>query len=74
MVASEGLYAHSSTLCQQRCMTALLRSRHAPSDNMLHIPVGYHVHAAKVLKCYAPDMNQAIQCMISYQTLCKMKT
>ena len=51
-------------------MIELSWSRHAPSDNMPRIPVGYRVHAAEVLKRYAPDKNQAIQCMISCQTMC----
>ena len=54
-------------------MIALPQSRHAPGDNIPRIPVGYHVHAGKILECYAPDKNQAIHRMISCQTMCLMK-
>jgi len=59
-------------------MTTLLivelsRSRHAARDNSPPIPVGYRAHAAEVLKRYAPDKNQAIQCTVSCQTTCQMK-
>jgi len=54
-------------------MIALLRSRQAPGDNKPRIPVGYRAHAGEVLKRYAPDKNQAIQCMVSCQTMCQMK-
>jgi len=54
-------------------MIALSQSHHATGDNLPHIPVRYHVHAGEVLKCYAPDKNQAIHRMISYQTMCHIK-
>jgi len=54
-------------------MIALSRSRHAPGDNTPRFPVGYRAHAAEVLKRYTLDKNQAIQCMVSCQTMCQMK-
>ena len=45
---------------------------HAPGDNLLHIQVGYRMHADAVLKHYAPDKNQAIHCMILCHTVCQM--
>ena len=54
-------------------MIALSRSGHAPSDNTPCIPLGYRAHAAEVLKQYVPDKNQAIQLMVSCQTMCQMK-
>jgi hypothetical protein len=52
---------------------ALSWSHHAPGDNTPLIPVGYPAHAAEVLKRYAPDKNQAIQCTLSCQTMYQMK-
>jgi len=54
-------------------MVGFLRSRHVPGDIMPRIPVAYRVHADEVLKCFAPDKNQAIHHMISCQTMCQMK-
>jgi len=54
-------------------MIALSWSHHAPGDNMPCIPVSYRVHTSEVLKHYAADKNQAIQRMISCQTMCQMK-
>jgi len=54
-------------------MMALLRSSHASGDCTPHVPVGYPAHAAEVLQRYAPDKNLAIQCMVTFQTVCQMK-
>jgi len=54
-------------------MIALSRSCHAPNDNTPRLSIGYRAHAAEVLKRYASDKNQAIQCMVSCQTMCQMK-
>jgi len=54
-------------------LISLSRSRHVPGDNLPRIPVGYRAHAAEVLKRYAPDKNQAMQYMVSCQTICQMK-
>jgi hypothetical protein len=54
-------------------LIALSQSHHMPVDITPHIPVGYHAHAAEVLKRDAPDKNQAIQCTVSCQTICQMK-
>jgi len=54
-------------------MIALSRSRCAPGDQTPRILVGYRAHAAVVLERYAPNRNQAIQCMVSCQTVCQMK-
>jgi hypothetical protein len=54
-------------------MRALSRCRHAPGDTTPCILVSYRGHATEVLKRYAPDKNQAIQCMVSCQAMCQMK-
>jgi hypothetical protein len=53
-------------------MIALSRSRHAPSDNMPCIPVGYCVHGDEVVNQYCSDNNQAIVRMISCLTKCQI--
>jgi hypothetical protein len=45
-------------------MIVLSRSRHAPGDNMPRISAGYHCHADEELKRFAPDKDQAIDCLI----------
>jgi len=54
-------------------MMALSRSRQAPGDILPHIPDCYRTHADKVLKHYAPDYNQAFNCLESFQTMCHTK-
>jgi len=54
-------------------MLALSRSRHVPGDHTPRIQVGDCAHAAEVLKRYAPDKNQAMQCTVSCQTIFQMK-
>ena len=51
-------------------MIESLWSRHVPGNELPRIPVGYRAHAAEVLKRDAPDENQAIQHIVSCQTMC----
>jgi len=54
-------------------IVALSQSCHVPGDNTPCFPVGSCPHAAEVLNNHAPDKNQAIQRMVSCQTMCLMK-